>query len=207
MKKQTKYNRQLLKSHSFTGYLKLVAMPIVLITLLSGCATFRSHNIPPVEQWPPQSSNQKKSINVTIVGVQGALFAKWQERATKAFQDSGLFSQVKSSPKRETDLIAQVTIKLTRGGTFFNAGMRFLSGFTFFLIPSTAWDEYQVETTIYDANEKILGTYQKSEKSTLWVEILFLPLSPFMDVDSVENSVYDDIIRSTINDAVVQGVF
>lgn len=207
MKNKSNTICQLLKSNSITGYIMLMAMPILLITLISGCAVFRSHNIPPIEKWPPQSSNQKKSINVTIVGVKGALFARWQEQATKAFQDSNLFSIVKSNPKRETDFIAQVKIKHIMGGTFLNAGMRFLSGLTFFFIPTTAWDEFQVETTIFDANKKIIGTYEKSEKSTLWVQTLLLPLSPVMTVDLALNSTCYDIMRSTINDAVAQGVF
>ena len=206
MKKYNQYD-WLKLNFSKKQLILLVGTLIIFFTSLSGCASFRSHNIPPVKPWPPQSTNQKKSINVIIVGVKGALFARWQDRATEVFQNSGLFSQVKSNPKRKTDFLAQINIKHTSGGTFFNAGMRFLSGFTFFLIPITAWDEYQVETIIYNSNHKILGTYEKLERSTLWIEILLLPLSSVMSLDTVVNSVYRDIVKSTIADAVAQGVF
>jgi len=130
----------------------------ILLLSLSGCAAFRAGKLPPVSSWPPQSAVAKKSIGIVVSGqvfINGAqqevapmLIKNWEQEVLRAYRDSGLFSEVNSGPT-PSDLRAEVRIVDRGEGSM---AMAALTGFTFYLIPSTATDEFIITTTIRDRN-------------------------------------------------------
>jgi hypothetical protein len=180
---------------------------VLLAALLSGCAAFQSGDVP--SQWPPvvKPTQKPPSINIEIKGVARDLFAHWQRGSTSAFRDSKAFSAVKSSPGARADFIAAIEVKHVASGSFFNAGMRFLSGLTFFLVPVTASDKFKAQVNFLDSGGQQIGHYSKEGAATLWVQTFMLPLAPFKTASKALEGVCYDISAAAISDALRDGIF
>jgi hypothetical protein len=184
---------------------------ICLMSFFSGCASFRAGNLPPSE-WSPESVAQNQSIDVIVSGesiVNGKeqdpnakCLETWNEQVLKAYNDSGLFSEVKTGIA-ETDLRSEVKI-LDRGEV--NLGLAFITGLTLYLIPSKASDEITIQTKIKDREGKILGTFEKSETINTWQQLFLIFGTPFNFPGTVTKETLYDLNRAIINEAHMQGV-
>jgi hypothetical protein len=114
--------------------------------------------------------------------------------AIRAYQDSGIFSDVKIGTA-DTDFRAEINI-VDRGEG--NSVMPYVSGFTMGLIPCSASDTYTVNTTLKDRQGTTLSTIQKQETTTLWIQLFLVFVMPFRSAD--EDLVYD-LHRATILEA------
>ena len=187
---------------------KKVGVAIIWIStsvLLGGCATFQHGDSP--SQWPPVVASQQTlpSVNIEIKGATTSLRARWQQNSVAAFQDSGLFSKVKSRPDAQTDFLVEISVQHTTHGS--NAGLRFLSGFTFFLIPSTATDNFDVQMHILDNRKQAVGEYNKQGSAKFWAQTFLLLAAPFKTVDKALDGVCYDTTAAAIEDAVNDGSF
>lgn len=179
----------------------------IFLSFLSGCASFRADQLPPITSWPPELTENKKTISLIIAGealmkgkhqeVNINMLSKWCEHTVKAYQDSGLFSSV-STGIIDSDIRAEIRIIDQGEGS---AGLAFLSGFTFFIIPAYAYDQLSVITTLTDKDGNILGQYSKSEKVTFWMHLFLIFVMPFNSPFSVAGEVLYDLNRATINEA------
>ena len=181
------------------------------LTLLiaSGCAAFQGGDGPPRGAWPPPASGLKRkpTINVLVTGVGKDLFAHWQRGSTAAFTDSGLCADVKSSPEARTEMTARIDVKHTPGGTYLNPVMRFFSGFTFFLIPLDAYDQFEVEVEIRHPSKGFTRRYRKRGEAKLWVQTFLVLLAPVMTADKALTGVCYDLTSAAIVDAEKDGAF
>ena len=98
------------------GVRKLATVLFIFVTCLPGCMMVRGGNLQPPEQWPPQSTSEKKSINLTVTAKASSqqpsnakVLQLLEGQSQKAYMESGLFSHVAVS-KEPTDLRAEVEI-------------------------------------------------------------------------------------------------
>jgi hypothetical protein len=118
--------------------------------------------------------------------------------AIRAYQDSGIFSDIKIGTA-DTDFRAEINIADRGEG---NSVMPYVSGFTMGLIPCSASDTYTLSTTLKDRSGLTLGTIQKQETATLWIQLFLVFVMPFRSAD--EDIVYD-LNRATILEARGKG--
>jgi hypothetical protein len=112
----------------------------------------------------------------------------WQRMTTKAYIDSGLFSDVKLGAS-DTDLRAEVNITHRMDGSL---TMAVLSGLTLLVIPCYGTDTLTIQTTLKDQEGKVLGTFEESESIRTWYHLTLIVVMPFKFIASaIEESLYD----------------
>jgi len=179
----------------------------VSLSLLNGCAGFRSGETPPPASWPMSKGPGKQSISLIVTGealvngmrqdIPPQTIQYWQDAAAKAYKDSGLFSDVKIGAA-ETDLRAEVHV-LERGEA--NKGMAFLSGFTLTLFPASVQEEFVIKTTMKNREGQDLGTFEKSESASVWIQFFLIFIMPFNWPNTVLSDMLYDLHRATISQA------
>lgn len=185
---------------------------VPLVVSLSGCAAFRSGETQPPESWPLSKGPGKQSISLLVTGegsVNGVkqdlpqrMIEAWQGIAEKSYKDSGLFSDVKTGAA-ETDLRAEIHF-IDRGEA--SQGLAFLSGFTMTLIPANGKSELTVKTTLKDKAAQALGTFEKKETLSFWIQFFLIFIMPFYWPNTVATDMLYDLNRATINEALGAGV-
>jgi hypothetical protein len=187
----------------------LSGLVLVIFSISAGCITTREGQLPPRIQWPPEAKSVKPLISLVVSGkafVNGkeqdvpatVLVHQWRALTVRAYQDSGLFSDVKPEVA-DTELRAEIVI--TDQGES-NRAMAFVTGFTMFLIPSSSTDVITVSTTLKDHKGTTIDTFQKQETSTLWMQLFLGFAMPFR---SKEAPLVYDLNRATILEARAKG--
>lgn len=179
----------------------------VSLSFLNGCAAFRSGETPLPASWPMSQGPGKQSISLIFTGealvngmrqdIPPQTIQAWQEVATKAYKDSGLFSDVKTAAA-ETDLRAEVHM-LERGEA--DKAMAFLSGFTLTLLPASIQEEFVIKTTMKNREGKDLGTFEKSDRASVWIQFFLIFIMPFNWPNTVLSEMLYDLHRATISQA------
>ena len=183
------------------------AAMVLGLSCVWGCAAWRAGQLSPVSPWPPSPAASKPSISVALSGqaivngseqeVNSRFLDIWREQALKAYQDSGLFSSV-ATGLGDTDLRAEVKV-LDRGDA--NLALALLSGFTMTMIPSRTTDEFIVRTAIKDRGGNTLGTFEKQEAISTWIQLFMVFAMPGNFPGSVAKQTLYDLNRATINEA------
>ena len=75
----------------------------------------------------------------------------------------------------------------------------FITGFTFFIIPSTAKNTFTLETVFKDKDGKELGRVKKSESVRTWMHLVLIVGLPFQ---ADTRDVVEALTRSTLDEAV-----
>jgi hypothetical protein len=188
----------------------------VSLSSLSGCAAFRTGEFKPPASWPLATTPGKQSISLLVTGEsilngirqdlpqrnQQRMIQPWQDAAVKAYQDSGLFSDVKTGVA-ETDLRAEIHV-LNRGEG--NIGMMVLSSLTLTLLPAHAEAEFVVKTTLKTKEGQDLGTFEKKGTFSYWSQFFLIFIMPFNWPDTVEADLRYDLHRATIDQAYGAGL-
>jgi hypothetical protein len=179
----------------------------VSLSSLSGCAAFRSGEFKLTPSWPLATTPGKQSISLLVTGeaivngmrqdIPQRMIQHWQDAAAKAYKDSGLFSDVKTGAA-ETDLRAEVHV-LERGEA--NQGMAVLSGLTLTLVPAHAESEIVVKTTLKNKEGQDLGTFEKKETFSFWIQFFLIFIMPFNWPNTVATDLLYDLHRATISQA------
>lgn len=191
----------------------LVMVVVLLALQLGGCIMLRSGTNEHILTWPLQAQGERKSIDIILSGktssdgkeqdVPPQFIEKWRAQAAKAYSDSGNFSRV-TTGSGDSDLRAEISV-LDRGEG--SQVLAFISGFTMGIIPATGSDEMIFRTTFKDREGKSLGTFEKSEKLTLWIQLFLVFAMPFNSPGAVSEQVLYDINRATILEARGKSVF
>ena len=184
----------------------------VLLSSLSGCAAFRSGEAQPPTPWTTSKEPGKQTISLLITGegivngtrqdVPQRTIGVWQATAEKAYKDSGFFSDVKVGAA-ETDLRAEIHFT-DRGEA--NMGLAFLSGFTLTLIPANGHGEMVVKTTLKTKEGQELGTFEKKEALSFWIQFFLIFIMPFNWPNTVITEMLYDLNRATIGQAYGAGL-
>ena len=181
---------------------------VLAAVLLTGCASYSQHELPPVKAWPPtaEAPAQKPSAFVRTTAMfqvnggpanaaAGAPAAAWETAVAEAFRDSGRFTRV-STDKVESDLYAEATLY---NNEQFSMASAIITGATFFIIPSTAKNTFTLETVFKDKDGQEVRRIRKSESVRTWMQLLLIVAIPFQQ-DT--RDVVQELARSTLEEAV-----
>ena len=201
----------------------------MLSVLMAGCASIGDVSQLKLTPWPPPTSGAKKTVAVTYGGgvfmekgenkrrhyiAPGALCRTIDEIGTitcakqpvpagvvKAFQDSGLFSEIKTDGS-PADI--QVTVKsIVRNQE--NPGGVMLVAFTMFFAPGKVTDHYLVtRMTFKDREGKVLGKFEGKASRAQWLGLLSLFGLAFRDMPFAETE--DAAYRAILIEARQKGV-
>jgi hypothetical protein len=186
---------------------KAIAIALIIVAggTTSGCIIYREGLLPPITQWPPDVKQTKPTISLIVTGQsthncsvregsEDYYLEEWRRDTVRAYQHSGLFSEVRQTTVA-SDLQAEIRILHK---TESSPVMSFITVFTLFLIPSTATETITVRTTLKDRNGATLRSLEKSERLRTWVELFLAFAMPFQSMDHL--SIYD-LNRATILEA------
>ena len=187
---------------------RVVVLMVAVVGVNSGCIMYREGHLPPITQWPPDVKQTKPTISLIVSGqsivndsakeVPQRFLERWRNDTARAYQESGLFSEVRQTTD-DSDFRAEVRI-LDKGE--YSPVMSFITGFTMFLIPSTATATMTVTTALKDRNGGTLGSFEKSESVTMWMELFLAFAMPFRSLDQLP--IYD-LNQATILEARSKG--
>lgn len=193
----------------------IVALCALFVLTLEGCASYRDDTRPPITAWPLQAPEKKQSISVVMSGkawindraipddkVQSNWLGQWRSQASKAFEESGLFSEVKLSAEDMTDLRVEIDMEQREE---YSETLSFLLGFTFGLssvvIPQKDTLTYTAKATFKDRDGREIATSQQSESIATWIQLFLVFAMPFRDglQNTMTATVYD-LHRSILQD-------
>ncbi|MFV3405370.1 hypothetical protein ACNFIC_15675 [Pseudomonas sp. NY15463] len=175
---------------------------------LGGCVSYSTGDLPEVGTWPPAPSSAADKPTTYLrstalyqvndgaqVPVSGAQADMWEKAISETYRQSGRFAQV-STQKGDAQLYAEST--LTNHEQYVPASA-FITGFTLFLIPSTAKNTFTLQTVFKDQDGKELGRISKSESVRTWMQLVLIVGLPFQ---ADTRDVVSALTRSTLDEAV-----
>lgn len=198
--------------------------------MISGCASVGDVSQLKLTPWPPEAGKDRKSVNLSYGGgvfneqpekrrrhyvVLGSMCQTTDELGTvicrkqpgvppgtvKVFQESGLFSEVKTDGS-PTD--RQVNVKTLVRNTQ-NPGGAMLVGLTLFLAPGKVVNHDLVtRATFKDRNGKVLGKFEGRTTGAQWIGLLSLVIIGGRD-KSFEDTEHD-AYRSILIEARQKGI-
>ena len=201
------------------------------VLMVGGCASVGDISQLKLSPWPPPPPSAKKSVNLSYGGgvfnerpekkrrhyiVLGSMCQTTDEIGTvvcrkqlavpppavKVFQESGLFSEVKTDGS-PTDL--QVSIKtLVRNVP--NPGGQMLVGLSLFLLPGKMVDHDLVaRATFKDKDGKVLGKFEGKATGSMWGGVFAVFGLAFRDksFEDTENDAYRAILIEARSKGVV----
>jgi hypothetical protein len=80
-----------------------------------------------------------------------------------------------------------------------------ITGFTLFIVPSAATDNYKLTAKLFDRNGRLLKTYSYNDGMTTWFGIRLLPLAGKTPRRTVLG-VWENMIRTLFRDVVKDGL-
>ena len=183
----------------------LLTLLLLVSSTLTGCISYSQHELAPVDQWPPMQARQDKPsayLHVTTQqqfngelsgGVGNAALV--EQHMLEAFKESGQFKNV-TTDKVDSNLYVTSTLTNNEQG---NIASAWLTGFTFFMIPTTFSNTFTLETVFKDREGNLLGKIVKQESTRTWVQILLIVGLPFNERG---DAVLKQLTQSTLDEAV-----
>lgn len=187
--------------HSAKKAYRVLCMGILMLAI-SGCAAFQGNNLSAVTSFPITPVKKSLEIDLTFsaslngnpitMGIDKGR-KKLVDRCINRLQKSGLFGSV-SENLSNPDLKLQVNV-MDVGEV--NIMLSMLTGFSLYIIPSSARDTYRLSAILTDT-ETFKKTEIKLEDSvTQWQQILLLPLMPFKftiaELGKCQNKLFDNL--------------
>ena len=181
---------------------------VLAAVLLTGCVSYSQHELPAVQPWPPTANapQVKPTAYVRTTALNhvnggpgnasaGKPAALWEKAVADAYRQSERFSRV-STDKVDSDIYVDATL---HNNEEYSPVSAFITGFTFFIIPTTAKNIFTLETVFKDKDGKELGRVKKSESVRSWMHLVLIVGIPFQ-ADTRE--VVEALTRSTLDEAV-----
>src|SRR5581483_6930237 len=195
---------------------KLLMMLILSAPLISGCPfAWRVGQQPTVSSWPLQTERNKRTISLIITAkrivkdeereVLPSELKAWQDQVVAAFQESGVFSEVRLDSSG-SDLQAEVNIV---DRTSRHEVLNILYLITVGIIPSYGSYEPIITTKIKNKDGQVLGNFEHSQKIKFVAQILLYPIHWFWSFIpfQVEKRTIYDMERLTISEAHEKRIF
>ncbi|MHC8309433.1 hypothetical protein ACYZUC_07405 [Pseudomonas sp. GT1P32] len=183
----------------------LLVLLLMASSALTGCISYSQQNLPPVDQWPPAQARQDKPSAYLHVTTQqkfngelsgdGGNAAVVEKNMLETFKESGQFKSV-TTDKVDSNLYVTSTLTNNEQG---NIASAWLTGFTFFVIPTTFSNTFTLETVFKDQEGNVLGKIVKQESTRTWLQILLIVGVPFNERGDV---LLKHLTQSTLDEAV-----
>lgn len=165
----------------------LSALLVTSLLALSGCISYTSGKLAEVQPWPPTATSAAKPT--AYLKVEGQYLYNDEPRAggfnqagleqliLKQYADSGLFSRVSTS-QQAADLYISVKVNNHEQAS---TAAAFITGLTLFIIPGTASNQISMQTAFKDGSGMLLGSVEKQETITTWMQLLLVFALPFSE--------------------------
>ncbi|EJL92891.1 hypothetical protein AB7M22_003039 [Pseudomonas sp. ADAK2 TE3594] len=183
----------------------LLTLLLLISSTLTGCISYSQHELAPVGEWPPAQARQDKPSAYLHVTTQqqfnGELSggvgnpALVEQHMLETFKESGQFKSV-TTDKVDSNLYVTSTLTNNEQG---NIASAWLTGFTFFVIPTTFSNTFTLETVFKDREGNVLGKIVKQESTRTWMQILLVVGLPFNERG---DAVLKHLTQNTLDEAV-----
>jgi hypothetical protein len=201
--------------------LRMLGAMAAAVFLATGCATFPQDGVPHVDKLPDKSAYAHKpsvffdaTMVVDMSGGKNPPAAnkpgtdKFKEIVAKVANESAMFSASTMDPFKGRDMDYTVKLELANRGDSGSAAVSgFITGFTLFIIPGKATDEYRLTANVTDRSGRKLGSYQLNDSVDTWLGIWFIPFaakSPATVVPQVWENMFKKILENISNDKLMQ---
>ncbi len=182
---------------------------LILSYLATGCILVRGDLLQPPAKWPLDTPSGPKSIALVVKPqIESGTPPDRAEKIThliegqaqKAYTDSTLFTQV-SVKTEPSDVTADIrTSEDSNKALGFVSG--FICGYTMGIIPAYGKATVTMQTIFRDASGKEIGSINKSESVSLWMQVFLVAAMPFRnDMNAVMREIYYDLNRVTLDEA------
>lgn len=197
------------------GIKRGVALSAILIlsAMATGCILVRGDLLQPPAKWPLDKPSGTKSIALVVKPqIESGTPSDRAEKIThlvegqaqKAYTDSTLFTQV-SVKTEPSDVIADIrTSEDSNNALNFISG--FICGYSMGIIPAYGKATVTMQTVFRDASGKEIGSINKSESVSMWMQLFLVAAMPFReDMNAVMREIYYDLNRVTLEEARTLG--
>lgn len=189
---------------------------MLLVSLVTGCASFPEYRTPKVEgivnkeliQNKPSvyiplrymtnlSSGDEKSNTESVT--QLPRIRRIVEKTANELATFQTFT-FESFQAKNMDYVLEIEM-LNYGskGKAMAAGL--LTGLSLYLIPSTATDNFKLTAKLYDKNRNLVKTYTYDDAVTTWFGIWFIPVAGYTPIKAMEN-LWENMIKTLFRDLI-----
>lgn len=203
--------------------LKLLGMALVLT--LTGCASFPGDQVPETKLPSMASYQQRPSVFVDFTFYQGkasdknAIEMPQAKEALKpqleaSLRDSGLFSRytLDEFQKQPGDYTLKLNVYNSgSAGAAMVSGM--ITGFSLFVIPGSAKDEYTMTLEVLDDQGQPVLSGQNHDSVRTWMGLIFIPMMGNTPGEAINDSFrrqFNALLKQMVDKQVLkyaQGVF
>lgn len=191
-------------------------MKILTVTLivlfLGACASFKNSESN-IVSLPDQSAYKNKpsayiKVSYELAGktiVDGEHVSKIQGDLSTLFHKSGLLSDYTFVATEQGNMDYRLDIKIRNFGDKAAASVAgFITGYSLFLIPTYATDNYSVQTILYK-NGQQLSQFQEADSMKTWLGIWLLPFMGGSHPNDVSHNIIQNLIIKGLNDLIIGG--
>ncbi|QHF02776.1 MULTISPECIES: hypothetical protein [Pseudomonas syringae group] len=186
-----------------------ILLAVLFYLSLQGCMTYSHHELAQARQWPlAQPSKTKPAAYLKVQSEfafnedranSNADIAALEKVLQEEFLSSQRFSKV-TTQQQASDVYVTATLRNHEEGSL---GLAFVTGFTFFLIPSKSDNTVSLDLTFRDVDGKKLGQVSKQEKLTTWRHLVLVFAVPFNDSS---DRLIRELARSALEEAAGKGL-
>ncbi|MCR9243520.1 MAG: hypothetical protein NXI31_00705 [bacterium] len=177
---------------------------MLLVPMLTACATFESGELPGLEDWPPPPTSIARSLAVEFAGLPPKFDAGWQRVFVGVLEDSQLFTSVTRAGAGEAvDRRLRFEFAHSRPDIRWTRTFMYLCALTAGILPARAANQFDVRATVLDRAGEELGVIERSVTSATWVGWVFLLAAPFAGVGMT--GLAEDTARSILVEAAAAG--
>jgi len=189
-----------------------IAILFFIAALISGCASFKNEQVSSTDLLDLSSYQNKPSvyIDVDYKFQDGAkVIPGGKEEITRIQADlsnflisNNVFSEhsFKSELAYKMDYTLKVNV-LNHGDLGAASAAGFITGYSLFLIPTYATDNFTVTTELYKKGDQV-SSFNESDSMRTWFGLWFIPMMGSGDPKNVRKEVIQNLIIRGLNDLI-----
>jgi hypothetical protein len=190
---------------------------MLLASLVPGCASFPEYRTPkvettainkelirnkpsvymPLKYMSNVSSGDEKSNTESVTPL-----PRLRRIVEKTANESAIFQSFafESFQAKNMDYVLEIEM-LNYGSKGKAMAAGFITGFTLFLVPSAATDNFKLTAKLYDKNSNLVKTYFYDDAVTTWFGIWFIPVAGYTPANAMEN-LWENMIKTLFRDLI-----
>ncbi|MEH6345572.1 MAG: hypothetical protein V7785_10840 [Bermanella sp.] len=188
-------------------------LPLLLIAIFfSGCASFKNDNFNSVELTDQSSYENKPSVYIDLElvfkdGVQEIAgneetLGLIKSNLANVLNKNGLFSEYSFQNERADKMDYTLKIKVLNHGNNGAASVAgFITGYSLFIIPTYATDNYTVTTDLLKNGKQVSG-FNESDSIRTWIGLWFIPVMSSNHPKDVSQEVIQNLIIRGLNELI-----
>ena len=190
---------------------------VLLASLVTGCASFPEYRTPKVETTAinKESIRNKPSVYMPLKYLSN--LSSGDEKSNtesvtplprvrriveKTANELAIFQSFtfESFQAKNMDYVLEIEM-LNYGSKGKAMAAGFITGFTLFLVPSAATDNFKLTAKLYDKNSNLIKTYSYDDAVTTWFGIWFIPVAGYTPTNAMEN-LWENMIKTLFRDLI-----